>query len=181
MNSVKAGKQWMKVYFEEGQKYRITVRAELEQIGNNPKPNFSITAEIIRLAKNGRRVEVAGGCLHDEILKHFPHLKPLVDIHLSDLDGVPMHAYDNAGYWAGNTSFNELNLYQLAKHLRVSPKLAEEMAEYVEDFYGEFDQITTYQNAWQDTCEHFELPEMWRKQADIALAMLNPIFEEVTR
>lgn len=51
--------------------------------------HFSITADGLHRC----------GCLHDEILKYRPDLKPLVDIHLSDLDGVPMHAEANGWYW----------------------------------------------------------------------------------
>ena len=181
MSKIIAAKQWVKVYYEEGQKYRITVRAELEQLEGNKKPYFSIGGDIERLAKNGRKVWESGGCIHEEVLRHFPHLKPLVDIHLSDDDGVPMHAYSNAGYWAGNSEHGEKNLKQLASHLRVSIEKAEELAEYVEDFYGEFDQITTFQDAWQDTCEHFDLPDQWKKEANEALAILSPIFQEVTK
>jgi hypothetical protein len=181
MDRLKAANGWTKVFFEDGQKYRIQVRAQLIQLGSNPKPHFSITGEVERLAKNGRKVFQSGGCIHEEILQHFPHLKPLVDLHLSNQDGVPSHAFDNAGYWAGNTGYNELNLKQLAKHLQISTELAQEMVEYVQDFYGEFDDITTYQDAWQNTCEDFELPAIWKKQADEALAMLNPVFEEVTK
>lgn len=181
MDRLKAANGWTKVFFEDGQKYRIQVQAQLIQLGSNPKPHFSITGTVERLAKNGRKVFQSGGCIHEEILQHLPHLKPLVDIHLSDSDGTPMHAYANAGYWAGNTSYNELNLKQLAKHLQISTELAEEMVGYVQDFYGEFDEITAPDDAWQDTCEHFELPALWKKQADVALAMLNPIFEEVTK
>ncbi|NBV00771.1 MAG: hypothetical protein EBS31_04880 [Burkholderiaceae bacterium] len=51
--------------------------------------HFSITADGLHRC----------GCLHDEILKYRLDLKPLVDIHLSDLDGVPMHAEANGWYW----------------------------------------------------------------------------------
>lgn len=50
---------------------------------------FSITADGYRRC----------GCLHDEILELNPALKPFVDLHLSDLDGVPMHAEANGWYW----------------------------------------------------------------------------------
>jgi hypothetical protein len=40
----------------------------------------------------------ACGCLHDEALAAFPELAPIVAVHLSDVDGVPMHAEANGRY-----------------------------------------------------------------------------------
>lgn len=56
---------------------------------------FSVTADI----KKGRR-ELAGGCIHREVLQYWPALAPLVALHLSDSEtGAPMHAEANAWYW----------------------------------------------------------------------------------
>ncbi len=181
MSKIIAGKEWVKVYFEEGQKYRITVRAQLIHLEGNSKPYFSITGDIERLAKNGRKVFESGGCIHEEVLRHFPHLKPLVDIHLSDDDGVPMHAYSNAGYWAGFTKYQERNLERLASHLRVSIEEAENLIQFIENFYGEFDSITTPDRAWEHTCDDEGLTDKWKKEANEALAILSPIFQEVTK
>lgn len=65
-------------------------RIRLSTDGCDPKqPYFSVTVD-------GRDF---GGCCHDIVLKMRPDLQPLVNLHLSDLDGAPMHAFENAVYW----------------------------------------------------------------------------------
>ena len=174
-----AAKEWNKVFYEGGQKYRIQVRAELEHLDGNKKPHFSIGGDIYRLAKNGRKVWESGGCIHEKIVKHFPQLQLLVDIHLADDEGVPMHAYENAAYWAGHSKYQKLDLPMLAKHLRVSQKLAQEMIDHITEYWGELDEITTPAMAWEGTCIDFGLVEQWVDQAKVAKSMLN-VLEEVS-
>ncbi len=169
-----AAKKWNKVFYANGEKYLIDVRSELVHRDGNASPYFSIGGDIFRIAKNGRKVWEAGGCIHEEIIKHFPQLQPLVDVHLSDEDGVPMHAYANAGYWAGHCKIQpEKDTEMLAKHLRISPKLADDMMDYIINFWGEFDEITTPSMAWEATCGDYSLPEQWKQQAKAALELLN--------
>ncbi len=173
-----AAKKWNKVFHENGEKYLIDVRSELIHRDGNASPYFSIGGDIFRIAKNGRKVWEAGGCIHEEIIKHFPQLQPLVDVHLSDEDGVPMHAYANAGYWAGHCKIQpEKDTEMLAKHLRVSKDQANEMTTYINHHYGEFDKITTPEQAWKNTCQDFELPQQWAAEAQTALALLNKVEE----
>lgn len=40
-----------------------------------------------------------GGCCHELVLKYAPELKPLIELHLSSVDGLPMHYIENAKYW----------------------------------------------------------------------------------
>lgn len=174
-----AAKEWNKVFYQGGEKYRIQVKAELGIVGKNNKSYFSIGGDIYRLAKNGRKVWECGGCIHEEIVKHFPQLQVLVDIHLADDEGVPMHAYANAAYWAGLTEYQKLDLSMLAKHLRISPKLAQEMINYITEYWGELDEITTPAMAWEGTCIDFGLVEQWADQAKVAKSMLN-VLEEVS-
>ena len=170
-----AAKEWNKVFHENGFKYRIKVRADLIHRDGNSNAYFSITGEVDRRAKNNRWVEESGGCIHEEILTQFPQLKPLCDIHLSDQNGVPMHAYENAGYWAGQTKYQQLDLETLADHLRVTRQEAFEMIEYIYHSWGELDSITTPAMAWKDACEHYDLPAKWQQEADAARKMLNQI------
>ena len=100
----------------------LRVNAYLHQM-ENQAPYFSITGEIYVPGEDDIR---AGGCIHDEILKAWPGLRPLVALHLCDVRGVPMHGVENAWYWAGGTHW-ELNKdgrtepsEVLASHLRIT-------------------------------------------------------------
>ena len=169
-----AAKEWNKIFYKDGEKYRIQVRAELVHRDGNSNAYFSIGGDIFRLAKNGRKVLEAGGCIHEEIIKHFPKLQPLVDIHLADEEGVPMHAYANAAYLAGHDGWGKQSS-ELAKHLRVTKDQANEMTTYIDHYYGEFDKITTAKKAWENTCKDFDLLNYWYEQAQEAKSMLNEV------
>jgi hypothetical protein len=45
-----------------------------------------------------REPDFYGGC-HELVFKHAPELKELIDLHLTSVDGVPMHYIENAKYW----------------------------------------------------------------------------------
>jgi len=86
-----------------GSKAQIRVEAGLYYLQGNKRPYFSVTGEIFI---PGRRDFEAGGCLHDEIVRHWPELAPVIALHLSDDQGDPMHAEANgwcqlAGYYGG--------------------------------------------------------------------------------
>lgn len=76
------------------------IRAEIRFDDNckNGKQSFAITGEIFR---PGARDWDAGGCLHDEIARYFPELKPLIQWHSQD-QKAPMHYVANAVYHASN-------------------------------------------------------------------------------
>lgn len=76
----------------------ITVTAKAYTCGNNAHPHFSVTADIYKPGKS--RDPIACGCMHEEVLRYFPELNPLVDLHLSNADdGEPMHGEANGFYW----------------------------------------------------------------------------------
>jgi len=174
-----AAKEFNKVFHgcvnNKAVKFRMKVTAELHQLGMNQKAHFSITGEIRYRAGNNRWVFESAGAIHDDIAEHMPELKPLLLVHLADENGVPMHCYENAAYWAGHTKYQQLDLTSLAQHLRVDKQEASEMLEYIEMYWGELDTVTTPAMAWQDACEHFGYPIRWQQQADEARKMLNQI------
>lgn len=170
-----AANEWNKVWHEGGHKWRIQVRAELVHRDGNAKPYFSITGLIKYQAKNNRWVDMGGGAIHDEILQHFPQLAPLVAVHLADDEGVPMHCYANAAYWAGQTKWQAQDLATLASHLRISVPQAMDMTEYIAHNWGELDAVHTPAMAWQDACDHYGLQQQWQDQAAEALSLLNKV------
>lgn len=80
-----------------GEQCRITATVRHDDQCNNGQNSFSITADI----KTVRGRDVAGGCLHDEVAKHFPQLAPFIKWHLCDTDG-PMHYPKNVLFLAGD-------------------------------------------------------------------------------
>jgi len=167
-------RKWTKTYRETGgEQHRITVIADICHYEPNPRPHFSITGCLERKAGNGRYVLVTAGAIHEDILSEFPELKPLVDMHLADDDGVPMHAYANAAYWAGATKWQLLNLPTLAKHLRVSEDMADEMVRMV----GNLREVTGSDatEGWRRLCEMESMPELWLEQANAAKAMMSEV------
>ena len=84
---------------QQGDRYahRLDVTGGLEHLRGNARPHFSLTCW--EYAPHNRNVECSGGCAHGLILRHWPELADLAALHLSDDDGVPMHAEGNGWYW----------------------------------------------------------------------------------
>ena len=99
MNTVFFKKNFTRAYAERGENYEITAKAKITSL-KNQYPYFSLTVDINRVARNGRRVGDSGGCLRDEIKKHFPKLEKYIRWHLVSVD-EPKHYIANSLYWAG--------------------------------------------------------------------------------
>lgn len=87
-----------KEYSEDGQRYRIVAQGELFYIRGNRFPYFSLTGTIDRW-ESVRWRDDRGGCIHEEVLKHWPELAPLAALHLSNIYGAPSHDGGNAFYF----------------------------------------------------------------------------------
>ena len=105
----------------------IGATVEVVYLEGNAMPYFSVTGEVRTLTKRGHKGHgessiLAMGCCHDILLKYMPDLKDIIDLHLSDSNGVPMHVIENGWYWCKNKDAKAL-----AKHLRIDIKYAEEL------------------------------------------------------
>jgi hypothetical protein len=83
----------------------LTVYGGLYYIKDNSAPYFSLTCDY----PGGR------GADHARILSEFPEFADLAALHLSNMDGTPIHAAENAFYHMGGcTEFRPGNLYYTA-------------------------------------------------------------------
>lgn len=83
-----------------GDRRTFTADVKLYSYGGQA-PHFSATGEERNLRRRGDEQVEACGTMHDEIVRYFPELAPVVRVHLSGADGTPMHAVANGLYWLG--------------------------------------------------------------------------------
>lgn len=164
----------------------IKVHGGLHYIKGNSAPYFSIGADVINPKRRGDKFE-RGGCLHDEILELFPEFAPLVALHLSDINGVPMHAAANGLYWAAGVLGGDKPLGQqyhggngwpakdgaqclkiLAKHLRVNEKEAMRLVGEINGYYKNGYDHKFYFKAYVEN----QAPR-WKAEADAAIAQFG--------
>jgi hypothetical protein len=79
----------------------IQAEVRLDDGCKNGHATFAITADIFARNRNGGKIEISGGCCHDDIAAAFPELAGLVRWHLTSTDG-PMHYIANTIYHAGD-------------------------------------------------------------------------------
>ena len=162
----------------------IRVYGGLHYIKGNSAPHFSITSWVGG-DRNGR-----GGANHEEILDLFPEFAPLVALHLSDIDGVPMHAAGNAIYWAAGVLGGDLPLGQryhgsngssakgdaeclkiLAKHLRIKEFEAEQFVATAALIYRRFSdvgRVKEFVAGYVEGCK-----PRWKAEADAVIKQFN--------
>lgn len=79
-----------------GEILKVFIRLN-DECGNGHE-DFAITGEL-GTPRDYAKGNQSGGCIHDEILKHFPEFAPFVKLHLCDWEGSPMHGVANEFYW----------------------------------------------------------------------------------
>ena len=99
-------------------KRKITVKVSLADECHNGNCDFSATCDIYEKKRNGEWECVGGGCDHETIIKHFPHLTEFCLLHLSNSKGQPMYPVENGIYLIKE------NLKEGADYLRISESVA---------------------------------------------------------
>lgn len=171
-------------------RHRLTAEAKLYSYMSQP-PYFSVTGQLINKRYHGDRAIEASGMCHDLIAEYIPELKPVIAVHLADENGVPMHAVDQAVYFAGMSTWNggpngrpmsprdeygrikietgipdglEWAPELLIEHLRVAPQSARALRDRAW-------RANDHQAEWEAICA--ELAPIWKAHADTALAVLQ--------
>ena len=93
----------IKPYGNKGGKIEAVIRFD-DDCGNGPE-SFSITGSVYE-TKRRNDCDMCG-CIHGEIIEHFPELKPFIKWHLMSADS-PLHYIANTVYHAGNLDCNGL-------------------------------------------------------------------------
>ena len=82
-------------------------------------PYFSVTGEAYRITgRQGRPPMLSSGCIHDYIQQVTSRFNDVIALHLSDIDGTPMHAVENGLYWLGQNKYQVLDTEVAKRHFR---------------------------------------------------------------
>jgi hypothetical protein len=162
----------------------LEVEAQLVKREGNSYPYFSITGEIRKTDKRYRDPIIACGAIHEEILRYFPHLAPLVTVHLSAPDGQPTHAEANARYWAGlskwddgramspRDNYGRIEIETDENGVEWSPKTLASHLQCDEKTAREVRGAMVRGLAWDYITRHAGLIDLWNEQAGKARALL---------
>jgi hypothetical protein len=145
----------------EGSDYRrFEIKITLADECRNGHNDFSLTAS--GWSKDNFKQEMdCGGCMHEEILKLRPDLKPFADLHLSDAKGNPMYASANGFYHLTNST------KEVTKHyLRITN------AEYKELRESEDEQHFCF------LLEELGVPQRWGQEAKSTIQLLESMTGE---
>lgn len=161
--------------------YTVYAVGGLHYLRGNPLPYFAVTQEAPRTSN-----ESCGAAL-DEIAEHWPHLKPLTDLHLSDMNGVPMHAEANGWYWlagsvvggfgqqfhggSGSSAVDAAEcLRRFASTVRVSHQAAADLREHILEMAKAFGNKAARQEfaAWIE-----DQKPRWKAEADACIKNLS--------
>lgn len=83
----------------------IYIQISLDDDCKNGHEDFSITGEVFKHTSTNSKSDrfcITAGCIHDDILRHFPEYEIFIDLHLCDFEGSPMYSIGNGFYHLKN-------------------------------------------------------------------------------
>lgn len=165
----------------------LKVEGGLHYLRGNRTPYFSLTCTAHR--KGFPEQYQGGGADHTTILRHWPRFADLAELHLSDVDGVPMHAEANGWYWlagaagglgerfhGGNGSDAKAAaecLAIFARHCRIgygeAVAILLRCLAYGHERFG--DGVGNPREMWKRICE--SMKPQWKAEAEACIARHN--------
>jgi len=145
----------------------MIIKIRLNDECKNGHQDFSITGSIYEKGKPmSDRYHIAGGCIHDDILKSHPELKIFVNLHLCDYEGIPMYAVEN-GYYHLTNGFN--NTKPDAANFK------DEFCEYYRIAGKQFNELKTAKNQLQYALklQSLNILQQWKHEATAAIDTLQ--------
>ncbi len=155
-NSLVYNTQYYNKENKEEALYKLKVKIRLDDECNNGHQDFTITAYLYEDVRGTKWS--AGGCLHDEILKHFPQFQCFVDLHLCDYLGRPMYATANGYYHLKNSS----------------KKIAMDYLRITEYEYNLL-VVTDEEDHFQYLLENMGIVDRWKREARLAIKELEKL------
>ena len=121
-----------------GERYepkKIVVSIRCNDECKNGHDTFAITGELWEVGDTYRRGPSTCGCIHNEIIKYYPEFQLLVDLHLSDGNGLPMYALENGFYHLqgvqGVAAYDHTcTLEYFAEYMRISIQKAQALVDH---------------------------------------------------
>ena len=133
----------------------------------NGHQDFAITGSIYKKGKPKiDKYYIAGGCIHDDILKVRPDLKIFVTLHLCDYKGIPMHAIAN-GYYHLTRRFSNISCSD--------PKFMATYCEYyrvTEEQYKVL-KLSRSETDYANNLIHLGVLKQWGIEANEAISILE--------
>lgn len=150
-----------KTYEENGDLFRIEVAISLDDNCNNGHCTFSTTGDIYRIYDNRPKDYAKSGCIHEDILKHFPEFKIFTELHVRDCHGAPMYSVVNST-WHMKNSNKDIAM----RYLRITESEYDELLPIVKT-----DDILYFQYRLQK----LGIIDRWQQEADTAIIQLEKL------
>jgi len=147
----------------------IYVSIRLNDECKNGHQDFSITGDVYQAGQPKiDKYFLCGGCIHEEIEKHYPEFIPFIKLHLCDWEGIPMHAGANGFYHLNN---------EMGKAQPGTPEHKTYFCEYYRISPAQFDELCTSKNVLQYSVklQTMEILKQWKEEAGEAIKLLEKL------